>query len=60
MDDQAVLAWLTSHLEAAEIEEVSQGVLNVQCSMFTFYDFRLYHSQIFKMKIFNAKVCLGG
>jgi len=27
VDDQAVLAWLTSHLEAAEIEEVSQGVL---------------------------------
>ena len=27
VDDQAVLGWLMSHLEAAEIEEVSQGVL---------------------------------
>jgi len=27
VDDQAVLAWLMSHVEAAEIEEVSQGVL---------------------------------
>jgi len=27
VDDQTVLGWLMSHLEAAEIEEVSQGVL---------------------------------
>ena len=27
VDDQTVLGWLMSHLDAAEIEEVSQGVL---------------------------------